>query len=101
MKIKKGDKVKILSGKDKGKIGNVVAVVRTTGKVVVDGVNMLTKFEKKQSDTKKGGIRKEEAPLFASKVQIVDENGKASRVGFEVKDGKKVRVLKKTKKQLS
>jgi len=101
MKIKKGDKVKVISGKDKGKIGNVVAVVRSTSKVVVEGVNMLTKFEKKQSETKKGGIRKEEAPIYASKVQIVDENGKASRVGFKVEGGKKVRIAKKTNKQLS
>ena len=100
MKIKKGDKVKLLSGKDKGKIGNVTAVIRTVGKIVVEGVNMVTKFEKK-SDSKKGGMRKEEAPIYASKVMVVDENGKTSRVGYDVKDGKKVRIAKKTKIQLS
>jgi large subunit ribosomal protein L24 len=101
MKIKKGDKVKVLNGKDKGKISNVVSVIRATNKVIVAGVNMVTIFEKKQKDTNKGGISKIEAPINVSKVQFVDEDNKASRIGYEMKDGKKVRVHKKSKKQLN
>ena len=95
MKIKKGDKVKVLSGKDKGKTGVVSAVLRNVDKIIVAGVNMATHFEKKQSDTKKGGITKIEAPIYSSKVQILTEDGKPTRVGFEIKDGKKVRIAKK------
>jgi large subunit ribosomal protein L24 len=101
MKIKKGDKVKVLSGKDKGKVAAVVAVLRDSNRVVVEGVNMVTKFEKKQSDTKKGGVIRVEAPMGVSKVQVVDAEGKPTRIGYEIKDGKKIRIAKRTKKQLS
>ena len=101
MKVKKGDKVKILSGKDKGKTGNVASVLRRSGRIIVEGVNMVTRFEKKNNEKKTGGITKGEAPIYISKVQVLDDEGKATRIGFQFKEGKKVRISKKTKKIIS
>lgn len=101
MKLKKGDKVKILSGKDRGKTGNVVSVIRKSGKVIVEGINLVTRFEKKNNEKKTGGITKGEAPIYVSKVQVLDDDSKATRIAFEIKDGKKVRISKKSKKIIS
>ena len=94
-KIKKGDTVKVIAGKDKGKEGKVVSVDQKTGKVVVEGVNMITKHTKPNAANPNGGIVQKEAPIDGSNVMLV-HNGKATRVGFDVKDGKKVRVAKAT-----
>ena len=101
MKVKKGDKVKILSGKDRGKTGSVVSVLRKSGRLIVEGVNIVTRFEKKNNEKKTGGITKGEAPIYTSKVQVLDDEGKATRIGFEIKEGKKIRISKKTKKAIS
>ena len=90
LKIKKGDTVKVIAGKDNGKEGKVVSVDQKTGKVVVEGVNMITKHTKPNA-----AIVQKEAPIDGSNVMLV-HNGKATRVGFDVKDGKKVRVAKAT-----
>ena len=95
MKIKKGDNVIVIAGKDKDKEGKVLNVNTKTNTVVVEGINKVTKHAKPSQANPQGGIVEIEAPIKASNVMIA-ENGKAVRVGFAVKDGKKVRVNKKT-----
>ena len=94
-KIKKGDTVKVIAGKDNGKEGKVVSVDQKAGKVVVEGINMITKHAKPSAANPNGGIVQKEAPIDASNVMLVYK-GRATRVGFDVKDGKKVRVAKAT-----
>ena len=95
LKIKKGDTVKVIAGKDKDKEGKVLSVDKKTGRVVVEGVNMVTKHAKPSAANQQGGIINKEAPIDASNVMYV-QNGKATRIGYKVEDGKKVRVAKKT-----
>ena len=94
-KIKTGDTVKVIAGKDKGKDGKVLAV--KDGKVLVEGIGMVTKHTKPSQTNQNGGIVHQEAPIDISNVMLFVD-GKATRVGFEVKDGKKVRVAKATGK---
>ena len=94
-KIKKDDLVKVITGKDKDKTGKVLHV--KGGKVTVEGCNMVTKHTKQSPANPQGGIVNQEAPIDISNVMLVVD-GKATRVGFEVKDGKKVRVAKATGK---
>ena len=92
-KIKKGDQVVILSGKDKGKQGEVTKSMPKDGKVVVSGVNIITRHRKPSQANPQGGLERVEAPLHVSKVALQDpKTGKPTRVRFEVRDGKKVRV---------
>ena len=92
-KIKKSDTVVILSGKDKGKTGEVTKSIPKDGKVVVSGVNIITRHRKPSQANPQGGLERTEAPMHISKVAIADpKTGQASRVRFEVRDGKKVRV---------
>ena len=93
MKIKKGDTVKVIAGKDKDKEGKVLAV--KDGKVLVEGVNMVTKHTKPSAANQQGGIVNTEAPIDASNVMLVVK-GKATRVGFKMDGDKKVRVAKAT-----
>ena len=93
MKIKKGDTVKVIAGKDKDKEGKVLAVKE--GKVLVEGVNMVTKHTKPSAANQQGGIVNKEAPIDASNVMLVVK-GKATRVGFKMEGDKKVRVAKAT-----
>ncbi|MCG2840797.1 50S ribosomal protein L24 [Sandaracinobacter sp. RS1-74] len=94
-KIKKGDRVIVLTGKDKGREGEVVKALPKEGKVVVSGVNMISRHTKPSQADPEGGIKQREAAIDVSNVAIKDpKTGKAARVGFEVRDGKKVRVLK-------
>ena len=97
MKIKKGDLVKVIAGKDKDKEGKVTVVDHKNGKVVVEGVNMITKHTKPSAANQAGGIVTTEAAIDASNVMLVVD-GKATRVGFKVEDGKKVRFAKATGK---
>ena len=97
MKIKKGDLVKVIAGKDKDKEGKVTVVDHKNGKVVVEGVNMMTKHTKPSAANQNGGIITTEAPIDASNVMVIVD-GKATRVGFKVEDGKKVRFAKSTGK---
>lgn len=100
MKIKKGDKVKVISGKDRGKEGTVLSVIRNDRKVIVSGINMVTLFEKKKAEDKKGGLKKIEGPINVSKLMVVNpDNSKPSRVGFKVEDDKKVRIFKNSSKK--
>ena len=96
-KIKKGDSVVVLSGKDKGKTGTVTKVLPKDGKIVVEGVNMITRHRKPSQANPQGGIDRLEAPMHIAKVAVADpKDGKPTRVRFEEKDGKKVRVAVKS-----
>ena len=95
-KIKKGDKVVVLSGKDKGRTGEVVRAMPKEGKVIVSGVNVHARHRKPTQASPQGGIERKEAPLHVSNVAIATFDGKPSRVRFEERDGKKVRVAAKT-----
>ena len=96
MNIKRDDKVIVLSGKDKGKSGKVIAADPKAEKVIVEGVNVATKHQKAQKKGQDGGIIKVETPIYVSKVQLVcNACGKGTRVGHKSVDGKKVRVCKK------
>lgn len=94
-KIKKNDLVKVITGKDRDKTGKVLHVKE--GKVLVEGCNMVTKHTKPSAGNPQGGIVRKEAAMDISNVMLVVD-GKATRVGFQVKDGKKVRVAKATGK---
>ena len=97
LKIKKGDKVVVLSGKDKGRTGEVTRALPRDGKVVVSGINVIARHRKPSQANPQGGIDRIEAPMHISKVAIADpKTGKPTRVRFEVKDGKKVRVAVKS-----
>ena len=95
MKIKKGDMVKVIAGKDKDKEGKVIAVDKKDGRVLVEGVNMLTKHTKPSMANQNGGIVHQEGYIDASNVMLL-HNGKATRVGFKMDEDKKVRFAKAT-----
>ena len=95
MKIKKGDTVKVIAGKDKDKEGKVIAVNPKDGKVLVEGVNMITKHTKPSAANQNGGIVHQEGPIDASNVMLMHK-GTATRVGFKMEGDKKVRFAKKT-----
>ena len=95
MKIKKGDNVKVIAGASNGKEGKVISVDPKKGKVLVEGVNVVTKHTKPSQANPNGGIVQKEAAIDASNVMLVHK-GKATRVGFKLENGKKVRVAKST-----
>ena len=96
-KIKKGDKVVVLSGKDKGRTGEVAKVMPKEGKVIVSGINVATRHKKPSQENPQGGLERKEAPLHVSKVAIADpKTGKPTRVRFEIRGDKKVRVAAKS-----
>jgi large subunit ribosomal protein L24 len=100
-KIKKGDQVIVITGRDKGKKGEVLEVLRSQSRVRVQGVN-LVKRHRRATQTDAGGIITMEAPLHISNVAHVDpESGTATRIGFEEKDGKKIRVARRSGKALA
>lgn len=102
MKIKKGDKVEVLSGKDKGVQGEVLRALPAEGKVVVEGVAVAKRHTKPTAVGQQGGIVEKEMPIDVSNVAIVDpETGKPSRIGYKIKeDGTKVRIAKKSGAEL-
>ena len=100
-KIKKGDQVIVLSGKDKGRTGEVLRAMPKTDKVVVSGVNVAVRHTKASQGDPQGGLKRSEAPLHISKVAHVTADGKPTRVRFETRDGKKVRVAVKTGEVIS
>jgi large subunit ribosomal protein L24 len=95
-KIKKGDQVVVLTGKDKGRKGAVLKVLPTEGRVVVQGVNVVQRHTRPSQANPQGGIVTKEATIHVSNVAHVDSNGKPTRVGFKVEGDKKVRVAKTT-----
>lgn len=94
-KIRKGDKVVMLAGKDKGRTGEVVQVMPKEDRAVVRGVNVVKRHQR-QTQTQEAGIINKEAPVHLSNVAIIDKDGKPTRVGFKVVDSKKVRVAKRS-----
>ena len=101
MRIRKGDTVKILSGNDKGKTGEVLEVIPKTEKVIVKGINIRKKHVK-AAPNKEGGIIPQEYPVHSSTVGLVcSKCGKATRIGYVVEDGKKVRICKKCEAKLN
>ena len=96
-KIRKGDKVVVLSGRDKGKTGEITRAMPKDGKVIVSGVNIATRHRKPTQTNPQGGLERKEAPMHVSKVAIADpKTGAPTRVRFETRDGKKVRVAAKS-----
>ena len=95
-KIKKGDSVVVLTGKDKGRRGTVLKVLPENERVLVQGVNMVQRHTRQSQTNPSGGIINKEASLHVSNVSLVDSNGKPTRVGFKVEGDKKVRVAKTT-----
>ena len=96
-KIRKGDTVVILSGKDKGRTGEVTKSMPKDSKVVVSGINVAIRHRKASQANPQGGLERREAPMHVSKVAVADpKSGKATRVRFETRDGKKVRVAAKS-----
>jgi large subunit ribosomal protein L24 len=94
-KIKKGDKVVILTGKDKGKTGEVLQVIPEETRAIVQGINLVRRHTK-QTASQDAGIFTKPAPIHLSNLAIADANGKPSRVGFQIKDGVKSRIAKST-----
>ncbi len=95
MKIKKGDMVQVIAGKDKGKEGKVLSVNNKKHTVLVEGINMITKHAKPSMANQQGGIINQEAPIDISNVMYL-HNGKTTRIGFKIEGDKKVRVAKAT-----
>ena len=94
-KLKKGDKVVVLAGKDKGKEGEISSVDPKSGKAIVDGINIAIRHTK-QSQNSQGGRIPRSMPIQLSNLALLDANGKATRVGFRMEEGKKVRFAKTT-----
>ncbi|MBF9035761.1 50S ribosomal protein L24 [Rhodobacterales bacterium HKCCE2091] len=94
-KLKKGDKVVVLAGKDKGKEGEIAQVMPKANKAVVDGINIAVRHER-QSQSSQGGRTPKAMPIDLSNLALLDANGKPTRVGFRTEDGKKVRFAKTT-----
>ena len=95
MRIKSGDTVKIIAGKDKGETGTVLKTLPKQDKVIVEGLN-IHKRHQKPTQMATGGIEEFHAPIHVSNVKLVDSNGEATRVGYRFEDGKKVRFSKKS-----
>lgn len=95
--VKTGDNVVVISGKDKGKKGRVLAAYPKTGRVLVEGVNMVKKHTRPNPNNPQGGIVTQEAAIHASNVMIADpKTGEPTRIGHKIVDGKKVRIAKKS-----
>ena len=94
-KLRKGDKVVVLAGKDKGKEGEISAVMPKDGKAIVDGINIAIRHQR-QTQNNQGGRQPKAMPIDLSNLALLDSNGKATRVGFRMEDGKKVRFAKTT-----
>jgi large subunit ribosomal protein L24 len=95
-KIKKGDRIVVLTGKDKGRQGSVLQVFPKESRVLVEGLNMVQRHTRPSQLDPQGGIKNKEASLHVSNVAVVDSQGKATRVGFRVEGDKKVRFAKTT-----
>ena len=102
-KIKKGDTVRVIAGKDKGKEGKIIKTLKNDNKVVVEGINMVTKHVKPSAQNENGGIIKVEAPIHASNVMILDpKTKKRTRIAHEIdENGKKHRISVKSKERLN
>ncbi|MDW0116759.1 50S ribosomal protein L24 [Sporosarcina thermotolerans] len=97
MHVKKGDKVMVITGKDKGKTGVILAAFPKKDRVLVEGVNIVKKHTKPNQVNPQGGIISQEAAIHVSNVMLIDpKTGEPTRVGYKIEDGKKVRIAKKS-----
>ncbi len=97
LKIKAGDTVRIISGDHKGTEGKILRVDLKNNKAIVEGANMVSKHQKPSAQNPQGGIVQKEAPIHISNLSLIDpKSGDATRVGYEIKDGKKLRIAKKS-----
>ena len=96
VKIKTGDKVRVIAGEHKGAEGVISRIFKEKNKAIVEGVNMVSKHEKPSATNPQGGIKEIEAALQISNLSLIDKNGKSTRVGYRMEDGKKVRFAKST-----
>ena len=95
MKIKKGDTVQIITGKDRGKSGRIIKVLIDKKRVIVEGLNLINKHQRPTQENPQGGIIQKEASIHHSNVMLIDKN-KPTRIGYKVEKGKKIRYSKKT-----
>jgi len=100
MKYKVGDNVKIIAGDQKGSSGKIVKIYRAKNKALVEGINMVKKHNKPNANNPKGGIVEKEAPIHISNISFVTKDGNATRVGYKIEDGNKVRISTKTKETI-
>ena len=100
MKYKVGDNVKIIAGDQKGSSGKIIKIYRAKNKALVEGINMVKKHNKPNSNNPKGGIVEKEAPIHISNISFVTKDGNATRVGYKIEDGNKVRISTKTKETI-
>ena len=98
--IKKGDTVYVNAGNDKGKTGKVLEVIREKDRVVIEGINMVSKHTRPNPQHPQGGIVKQEAPIHISNVNLMDAAGKPTKIAHKVVDGKKVRIAKSTGEEI-
>lgn len=96
IKIKRGDKVRVISGSNKGSEGEIVSINSDTNKAIVEGVNIVKKHNKPSAQNPQGGISEKEAPIHISNLSLITPEGKTTRVGFRYEEGDKVRYSKKT-----
>ena len=97
IKIKTGDTVRVIAGDHKGNEGKVVRILKEKNKAIVEGINMVSKHAKPSANNPQGGIIKKEAPIHISNLSLIDsKSGETTRIGYEVRDDKKVRVSKKS-----
>ncbi|QLG46095.1 50S ribosomal protein L24 [Costertonia aggregata] len=96
LKVKTGDTVRIIAGDHKGTEGKILSVNLEKNKAIVEGANMVSKHQKPSAQNPQGGIVKMEAPIHVSNLSLIDKSGETTRVGYEIRDGKKVRVSKKS-----
>lgn len=97
LKVKSGDIVRVIAGDNKGSEGKILRVDRNKNKAIVENINMVSKHEKPSAKNPQGGIIRKEAPIHISNLSLIDpKSGEATRIGYEVRDGQKVRVSKKS-----
>ncbi|SCY21674.1 LSU ribosomal protein L24P [Nonlabens sp. Hel1_33_55] len=100
LKIKSGDTVRVIAGEHKGSEGKVTKVILDKNKAIVEGVNMVSKHEKPSATNPQGGIKEKEAAIQVSNLSLIDGNGKSTRVGYKIENGKKVRIARTTKEDI-
>ena len=100
LKIKTGDNVRVIAGDHKGSEGKVMRLFIDKNKAIVEGVNLVKKHNKHSAQNPQGGITEKEAPIQISNLSLLTSDGKVTRVGYQVQDGKKVRIAKKTNEVL-
>ncbi len=100
IKFKTGDKVRVITGEHKGAEGKIVRILKDKNKAIVENVNMVSKHQKPSAANPQGGIKEKEAALQVSNLSLIDANGKTTRVGYRMEDGKKIRFAKTTNKAI-